>query len=254
MCTKRTGMVPWVLWALCMGLSCSSVAAIRFWHTLDGKEFQGEFSKVFLDKVYFKGPDGQSFSVKEETLVDTDLTAIKSLIPPEIQIKFSKNEVVNTDLPRDYDSGIWDDYEVEVSARVVVKKMGKLPYHGVLRGEVYLIAEEIATDDYRLFAKKGFSISFPDKTTEVECQLSESVRNYFMRGEYPRGAHYKGYVVIVEDLNGKMLAFKSDLNWMDEENIPALRKISCPGFMNEKCKKRSVPRPESYRDADSGSY
>jgi hypothetical protein len=237
-------------------LSLSAGAEMRFWHDRAGNEFQGEYSKEVFGNIYLRGTDGHVFPVAATNLIDGDIAYIRSLSPPKIQIKFSKKLREITDYPEDYSPETWDDHEIEVTGLVTVRKMGHQPYTGALRGELYLIGKEVdpSSSPFRLFAKKGFAISFPGETSEFQCQLTQTLRYYSMNGELDRGAHYQGYVVVVDDSAGNRLAFDTNLSWLKEDEVAALRKVPCPGFLDEDCNKRPVPRPKSYRESDSGSY
>lgn len=235
-------------------LSASAGAEMRFWHDRSGNEFKGEFSKAVFGNIYFRGAGGNVFPVAATNLIDSDMDYIRSITPPKITINFSKKIREITDYPPEYDPSVWDDHEIEVTGLVAVKKIGQQPYGGTLRGEVYLIGQEVAADEFRLFAKKEFAVTFPGETSEFQVQLKQTLRYYSMRGEIDRGAHYKGFVVVVADPDGNRMGFKTDLSWMKEDKIDALRKIPCPGFMDQDCNKRPVPRPKDFRTPGSGSY
>lgn len=61
-----------------------------------------------------------------------------------------------------------------------------------------------------------------------------------------RGAEYEGYLAVVVDPQGNKLVQESDLSWLLDENIDALRQFYVGIFFDETCKKRSVPRPRYY--------
>lgn len=255
MCIKRKNMFVYAVVALSLIATGASGAQARYWHTKDGEEFVGAYEKAVFGNVYFRGLDGKLFKVASADLVESDKAFISASFTPEVEVRFTKKIRKITDYPDNYDPSAWDDSEMEITGLVSVTKKRGIPYSGKLRGEVYLIGEEVATDDYRLFGKKGFTVSFPgEKSNVFECEIKKTLRTYTMNGNLERGAHYKGYVVVIESFAGDLVAFESNLSWMNEEKIAALRKLSCPGFLDENCKKRSVPRPEDYRTPNVGSY
>jgi hypothetical protein len=243
-----------VFWGIVLGMSLSCVAEMRYWHDRDGKEYYGEFSKEVFGNVYLRGTDGKVFPVAATNLVDSDMDAIRQLRPPKIKVKFTRELLEVNDYPPEYDPDTWNDIEIDVTGTVEVHKLSKLPYTGMLRGELYLIAQEVATDDYRLFGKKGFAVTFPSPEDNVfTTSLTRMLRTYDSDDE-TRGARYKGYVVVIESSEGEPLVFATNLSWMKADKLEALRKIPCPGFMDDECNKRSVPRPKGERDIDPQDY
>jgi len=228
---------------LCAMSLCAS-AEMRVWHDKDGKEYTGNFEREAFGKLFFRGPDKKIFSLVATNLIDSDLEHVRSNALPEVQIQFQKSKRLKDKPDKDWG----DDMEMEVKGTVKIRKTSKFPYFGTLKGEVYLIAEEVATDDYKLVAKKTFPVKFPNvKKAEVEAKISVIIRNFKDKNEDMRGAFYEGYVVIVSDADGTPMELKTDLGWITEEKIDALRRLPVPGFLNKECKKRPVPRPHDYR-------
>ncbi|MBI9020018.1 MAG: hypothetical protein JEZ10_02020 [Verrucomicrobia bacterium] len=218
-----------------------ALAEMRIWHTQDGDRFEAEFLREKPGKVFLRGTDSQNFTVALTNLVANDIKYIRSRILPEVQIDFSKSieELERSDYARQ------TDHAMEVTGTVTVRRTSRSPFDGQFSGEVYLIAKEAATDDYRLFDKRGFAVRFPDGSREFEFETKAVVINYEEYTTEMRGAFYEGYVVILFDLQGNPMAFDSNLSWMDESRIDALRKLPVPSFFDQTCKKRSVPRPKS---------
>ena len=225
-------------------LTFHASAQMRVWHGKDGKEYVGTFEQEAFGKLFFRGPDKKIFSLVATNLIDSDLDHVRSEALPEVQIQFRKTKRAKEQPEYDWA----DNVEIEVKGTVKIRKTSKFPYFGTLKGEIYLIAEEVATDDYKLVAKKIFPVRFPDvKKAEVEAQISVIIRNYKDKNDDMRGAFYEGYVVIVSEADGTPMELRTDLGWMSEEKIGALRRLPVPGFLDEECRKRPVPRPVDYR-------
>jgi hypothetical protein len=252
MCTKKS-VFFWGVIGVLMAMSLSASAAVRFWRDKDGNVHPGTYVRQAFGKTYFRGTDGKSFNLETADLTESDRKYITSLLPPEISITVKDREIEITDYPPEYTPDKWNDHEFEVQATVVVKKKSRDPYSGTLRGEVFLIGEEVAVDYYRLFARKGFSIRFPDGTSESEYQFKQAYRYYDFDALEPQGITYKGYVVVVDDPQGNIIGFKSNLSWLKKENVSFLRKMTCPEWFNDECKTQPVPRPIDTRSPGSGS-
>jgi hypothetical protein len=222
---------------------CGVFAEMRVWHGKAGTEYIGEFEREFFGKLFLRGLDKKMFSIAATNLIAADLDFARTKVLPKIKISFFRN-VREREKP---EYGWANNNEVDVKGVVKIRKISKNSYAGTLKGECYLIAKEIATDDYRLFAKKSFPIEFPDeKNAVVEYKITAMVRNYIQFNE-PRGAFYEGHVVIVSDGDGNPLEISTDLYWVEKEQIAALRRLPVPGFLDRTCRKRRVPRPTDYR-------
>lgn len=259
MCTKlirnTAGLILGAL--LLLGRPCA--AEMRYWHERDGKEFSGAYEKQMFGNYYFRGMDGRLFKVAATNLIDSDIEYINArAAPPKLKVKFSVKQQVISDYPTEYIEAleIADivDVETEVTGSVEIRKISKAPYSGTLQAEFYLIAAELATDDFRLFAKKRFPVSFPDPDKQtVETSLVKRLRSW-ETGENWRGAKYTGYIVIVSEADGTVVSFDTNLSWMKQDKIEALRKLACPSFLDKECKKRPVPRPTAQREITPNAY
>jgi hypothetical protein len=250
MCTKQRFFLI-VLGGALLASSILLGAEVRFWRDRAGTVYRGQYVRQAFGKTYFKGVDGKSFYIQTDSLIDSDLEYIKSLLPPEITVRVMDKETEVTDYPPEYTPERWDDHEFELKMTINVKKKGRDVYSGTLRGEVYLIGEEVGAECYRLFAKKGFGVKFPDNQSEFDFKFSESYRYYDFNEVEPWGMHYKGYVVIIEDPDGNLMDFKSSVSWIKKENIEKLRTFICPTFFDDKLQGRSTPRPKDDRDPES---
>jgi hypothetical protein len=233
--------------ALCAGVSlwfgiCFSAGAeMRIWHKIDGTRFDAEFTREALGKIFFQGADKENFSLLESDLVANDIKYLRSVIPPTVDIGFSKKI---REMPKS-DYAHQDFYSMEITATFKIKKTSRAEFTGQLPAEVYLIGKEVSSDEYRLFEKKGFLVEFPDGKREFNYQLKSVLIHYSEYTGDERGALYEGYVAVVFDRTGTPLAFETNLSWMKKDNLAALRKLPVPGFLDKECRKRPVPRTRS---------
>ncbi len=248
MYTKKRGILAGVVGGLLLSFAAGAAPQMRYWYTQDEARFLGEYEKEMIGKYFFRGTDGRLFSVAKTNLTASGVDYINALRPAKVKIKFSKRAHELSDYPTEYDPDTHDDLEVEITGIVEVRKVSKAPYTGTLYGEVYMIGKELATEDYRLFAQKAFKVSFPGSEKVYSTSLSKTLMTWDPGNGNKRGAEYAGYVVVIREANGNLIAFDTNLYWMGEEKIDALRKLPCPAFLNEACQKRPVPRPQNKDD------
>ena len=229
-------------------LSSSGIATgaeMRVWRDKSGNQFVGEFVQETLASVILKTPDRRPLLIKLEDLSASDLEYLRTTILPPIKITARKKK---REKERNEDFRKSGDYITIVTLNVTVQKLRRDPYAGMLRAEVYLVGEELATDDYRL-SGKGESRVFFNEENRGAYKFSKSAefRQYeeYNREEI-RGADYEGYLVVVFDPEGNRMGYKTDLSWLDEDEIEKLRSFYVGSFFDESCRKRSVPRPKYY--------
>ena len=228
-----------------MFLCGSAFAEMRVWEDTSGIPVTAEFVREIFDTIELRRPDGSLYSIPLENLSPLDTQYLRTRIPPEVNLSVrtqKRSKVRNEDFVRT------GDIINVVTADVEVQKKSRAPFHGVLRAEIYLIGKEVATDHYRLSGKETRRVQFTEDNQKVcTFQTSADFRVYEEYNELEiRGAEYAGYLVIIMDSEGTRLAVESDLSWLDDEKIEALRKLRVNSFFDETCRKRSVPRPRYY--------
>lgn len=113
-----------------------------------------------------------------------------------------------------------------------------------LRAETYLIGEEVATDDFKLLCHASMPLRFCEED-EYTCRMHmETESRKYMEYNYQmRGCLYLGYVVIILDRDDHPVECKSDLSWITEDRLDALRQFDDGDFFNDQLEPRPVPRP-----------
>jgi hypothetical protein len=238
-----------LLFGAIISFSCTSVGAeMRVWMDKSGNQYVGEFVREKFGSVTIRTPDRRPLPIKLENLSVSDLEYLRTKILPPIKItarKKRREKERNEDFRRD------GDYIDIVTLEVTVQTMSRIPYTGMLRSEVYLVGEEVAESDskhcYRLSGKGGSRVFFNEENRGASKFLTSAEFRQFVSyslGE-TRGADYAGYLVIVFDPEGNRMGYKTDLSWLDEDEIEKLRSFYVGKFFDESCRKRSVPRPKS---------
>jgi hypothetical protein len=216
-------------------------AEMRVWQTADGRSFKAEFLREKFGLFYFRDENQQIQKVTVTDLVPSHVRYIRTMIPPEITLSYRKKMYKEKGRNADQDVTL-------VDGTVKITKSGTTPFEGVLSGELYFVAKEVATDHYMMLARKKFAIRFPKgKNQAFEFTMSARTRVY---NEYnnlqTRGRNYEGYLLVVTSPSGDILGIKTDLGWLDEDKIPTLRRFDVFNFFDKDCRKKSVPRPKYY--------
>ncbi len=213
----------------------------RVWQTLDGRSFIGEFERQDSKKLYFRDENRDIQIVSATNLIPSHLRYIRTQIPPEIALSFRAKKSVPKGVYADKDVTIIDG-----TARIT--NASRYPFEGELRGELYFVGKEVATDIYMMLAKEQFVIRFPDTKKQVfEYKMSAKARVYLEFNFFEmRGRDYDGYLLVVLGPSGEILETKTDLKWLKDDNIDRFRTLEVFNFFREDCKKRSVPRPKYY--------
>lgn len=222
-------------------LQTVSFGEMRIWHSIDGTRFVGEYEAERLDRYYFRDENGKTRTIPVKDLVPNDERYIRTIVPPEIKVDFRKKAYIP--------QGTYADKDVTViDGQLEIRKIGRKPFYGKLRGELCYVGEEVATDHYMMLAKKKFSVEFPDSenptvdiTLRAEARVYEEYNHIQMRGR-----NYEGYAVFIFSSTGELIAFDTDLSWLTKENLEAFRQLDEFNFFNESCQKQRVPRPKYY--------
>jgi len=224
----------------------SAVAEMRVWEEKSGKRFVAEYVREISGRVTLRTLGKTPLFIPVRDLSDRDVNYLRTFVLPEIQVGIRKRDRPKE---RNYDFVKSGDIMSVLTLEVRVENVGRTSYSGKLMSEVYLIGQEIATDDYRLCAKKTSPIEFTEENKGLFMfSASADIRQYTEYNSQERGAEYKGYLVLVLDPQGNIMETKCDLNWLEEDKVDSLRKLRVNSFFNEQCRKRRVPRPVIFED------
>lgn len=230
-----------------LGGSGSVRAEMRIWEEKSGLQIQAEFVREIFGEVELRRPDGSLYSIPWEKLSEEDAQYVRTVIPPEVQLTVRKSE---KDKERNHKFVRAGDSMTTITVDVTVRKKSRDPYRGVLRAEVYIVGQEVATDDYRLLGKSTEKVLFTDENRgTVSFAVSADSHVYEEYNEIEtRGAEYAGYLVVIVDSAGNKLAVEKNLSWLQDDDVDKLRRFYVGAFFDETCRKRSVPRPKYYED------
>ena len=234
-----------ILILLCLIITTAESYQMRVWEDVNGLQIKGKFIREIFGSIEIRRPNGDLHSITIEDLSAEDLTYVRTLIPPEVEILVRASESAK----ERNEEFIWaNDKVTVVSANVEVRKKSRSPYQGTLKAEIYLIGKEMVTGAYTLAGMATSRVHFTEENKgRYTFKTSAIYRVYEEYNELEiRGASYEGYLVVVVDPQGNKIATDTDLSWLLDENIDKIRNFYVGIFFNENCNKRSVPRPKYY--------
>jgi hypothetical protein len=233
-----------LFYIILLSTSVFAQAETRVWTDKNGKKFKAEFVQELFEAVTLRTSDGKELDIKVEHLSPEDLTYVRTMIPPEVTVSFSKQT-----LRKERSIYARPDDMIEIVTGVfTVEKERYPPYHGTLIAEVFMIGREVATPEVYVLlgrSREAFTLTREDEEEHI-FEVPVEVRRYPEYNDQNRGNEFAGYVIVVEDNSERRVALSSNLNWMTEDKIEALRELKAGNFLNQQFQKVSVPRPEYY--------
>lgn len=189
-----------VLWA---GVCC---AESRIWTSKKGDTIDAEYIKIFGNKVILKTSDGKNLKVPVAGLCAADQSYLASVVPPVIEIS------VDVDLNRDseYSSENYDRKSEAVKCSVVLEKTNKEPCSRKFSVHIYVFAKKEKGDTRWLISHVKESASFESEKSVQFKTPSATVQYIKSLYSDSRGFRYEGYLVVVEDDAGQVVAMESN--------------------------------------------
>jgi len=184
-----------VIGLLLVGLVVGASAESRTWSDKKGNELEAEFICMRIGKAVLKGNGGKEYAPEFDDLSEKDQLYIQSILPPEIDIAFSKTQ--------DRRSG---SYWMSMQGEVTLEKTSfRMPYNDELHAIFYMFGEDDYLHEYVILDRTESKFNFRDSDTH-------QIRgNFFRMHDVNSGNHgveYKGFLVVVFDKDNQIVALK----------------------------------------------
>lgn len=241
---------PLLALVVVFGLCTSALAEMRTWTFKNGQTLEAEYVGDFFNKIKLQSADGQEFTIpmEEFDLSDADKEYLELEHPPVFKLEFRKSvQRKNYSMIR----GLEDrppDQLASFGAKVKQTSSGNYGYP--LTVDFYALGDEIKGDRYILLdhATSSFVPSQAEKRT-YEFYSKRIVRltdqwngsQYFSR----RGEQYSGFLIVVRDKRGKVIAIDGSNDWA-VEHFENLEKLKIGNYMNKECIRTYPSRPYNY--------
>ena len=219
--------ILFMLIAVCFWAS-QSMADFRIWSSQDGaSNTEAQFIQMSGDKVVLEKRDGSRIMVPMNRLCTKDQEHLASIVPPALKFVVKKGSS-NENL---YEYAYSTKVRETTTIAVEIKKTSKAPCTQKLKAYLFVVAKSYKGSSRALIAKKDVSFSF-DKQDSVSIQASGSVVYRDSYGGGKTGWDYEGYVVLVEDENGQVIAVDPNKS-VYESKLSVIRKSGLSNLDSE---------------------
>jgi len=209
---------------------------MRSWTLGNGKVIEAELAMQFGDKVILKSANGKEVKIPVMDFSAEDLDYLELASPPPLKITFLKE----TDIFdfEDMPNAQWPVVMRETMVGVKIEKINNKPYKRELKVELYSFSSEIDGDNYILM-DRTMGAFIPSKASVGGYELwgkKAYAKDYHdappSRPQNRRGEKFTGYMIVVIDERGEVIAQNTSNDWM-LENIDFLRELPIGRHFNK---------------------
>jgi hypothetical protein len=204
-----------------MGLAFSVSAEMRIWSDKKGNTIEAEFVSIMGSKAVLKTPEGKTLKVPVSGLCAADKKFLASSIPPTIKIKVD----VDNDEEKLHDDGYYVSKQETVSCTIELKKTSKEACNRKFTAHAFVFAENLLDDSKKIVIYKEHKFQFIGSAVisfSTDSAVMKNSDGYSSQSNGKSGAEYHGYLVIVEDDRGGIIAIKSNQTTY-EKNIMKIK-------------------------------
>jgi len=241
------------------GLQVSAPAEMRTWTLKNGKTFEGDMTRTYLNKMVLLEPDGNEITVPLDlfNFSDADREYLSLEDPPGFKVEIKKSiQRKNFAMVRGSEGR---PLEQRATFGAKVTLVDKRDYAHELTVEYFAIGDEINGDRHILLDRmKSTFLPGSENKWSHEFYSGRTVRMTdlpFLQRDLAdftrRGEQYGGFVVTVRDMRGKLIAIDSSREWMTD-HLENLEKLRIGNYFDEKTCLRAYPsRPRSYYEENN---
>jgi hypothetical protein len=184
----------------------SSRAEFRVWSSKDGvSNVEAQYIQMAGPKVVLEKKDGTRTMVPMTALCAKDQEYLASVIPPKVEIDVDK-DVSSEKL---YESGYSTKERDKITINATIKKVSKAPCSQKLKVYVFVVAKSYIGGSRLVVGKADAPFSF-EKQGAVFLKADGSVSYWDSYGSGKQGWKYEGYIVVVENEKGQVIAVESN--------------------------------------------
>jgi hypothetical protein len=209
------GMMKRNVWVV-LGLlvSLEAVGECRIWTDKNGNSVEAEFVCMSAGKVVIRDKDGRQYRFAPTKLSAADQEFLKTSIPPEIEIVFSKRQDRRN---KDYSYSA----AVDMSGSIEVVKKNREPYAKEMKVVFMMVGEDQRAHNYIMLDRVEREFDF--KTTKSFELAGNKFRMHEDKYDNSYGTEYVGYLAVVLDDSGVIICRKSSRNDFEEYADRALK-------------------------------
>jgi hypothetical protein len=218
---------------------------LREWTDRDGNKLKAHYVRTEVESVILRREDGTEFKVSMKVLCDKDVDFVRLQTPPRIMINMEPSVDTYT---VGYLGNDGYDYTVKyqvVEPSVLLRKTSTEPYEAPLDMELILLGRIREVDRYIIIDSAVVSLSFTGKQSYEVTYSGYPVDLRQIRGSWRSGIEYEGYLVMIWDSKGNLVASKSNKAVL-EQNAEGLSGAQVGNLLTDKMKviKPRIVMPE----------
>lgn len=203
--------IVWVVLGLLVCLE--AFGGYRIWTDKNGNSIEAEFVCISAGKVVIRDKQGKQYRFDPKKLSAKDQEFLKTSIPPEIEIVFSKKQD-----RRNKDYSYYAD--VFMSGEIEVLKKNREPYAREMKVVFMMVGEDQRTRNYIMLDRVEATFDF--KTSKSFELAGNRFKMQEDRYDNSYGTKYEGYLAVVLDDGGNLICKKSSRNDFEENAEKAL--------------------------------
>lgn len=219
---------------------------MRLWSLRNGKTLEAEFVALIGGKVTLRTPRGKQVKLAENQFSEADLNYVDLLNPPKLNLNFAK-----TTRQRIFPDTLWVGDDGVPSAlyydfKVTISQKSPRLYPHELTAEYFAVAKEIDGDKRILldYQKKPFRLAGGSRSVVKMTGKTVELSDYFVGG-FHRGEKYKGFLIVVTDSRGAIIAHKASSENLFE-NLENLRKVPVGKYFDDDCNRCQPTRQKRF--------
>ncbi|MDF7825952.1 hypothetical protein P4B35_18120 [Pontiellaceae bacterium B12227] len=221
---------------------------LRLWTMTDGKTAEAELLSVMSGNIILKNAKGRQLKIPAEKLSEGDRLYASLAMPPDLDINFAK-----TTKPRKFggtvrgiDPPVRGNFYT-FSARI--KQTSRRPYGHQLTAEYFAVGDEIGGNRNVLLDHQtaSFTLTRDNDYSFVFSGPPVELLDYTINNER-RGKRYGGYLVVIKDSRGEIIAYNTPSEKL-YENLENLRRIRVGWYFDDECNRCLPTPPEPWVEA-----
>ena len=224
-----------ILFMASLSIADPSGGELREWKDKNGTTVKAEYVRTEVESVILRHEDGTEFKVSMQSLSEPDLQFVRLQTPPRILINMEPS--VDSYTVGYLGNGGYDytvRYQV-VEPSVLLRKTSTEPYEAPLEMEVILLGRIREVRRYIVLDNAVVSFKFTGKQSYEVNYIGYPVDLRQIRGSWKSGIQYEGYLVLIRDSMGQLVAVKSNKISL-EQNAEGLAGAQAGSMLTDKWK------------------
>ncbi len=215
---------------------------LRTWTLNNGKSIEAKYVTLMGGRVVLKSKRGKVIKVPPSEFSEEDSNLLELLDPPDLRMDF-KRDTSNFKVLYNPNTGMAIPTAQEFAGGVLITQQNMKKYTHPLRVELYVIADEYDGNNFILLDRqiKTFTPT-PEGSFEFYGK-KKILRRYENYGGTLRGEKYKGYMILVYDERGVLIAQNLSHDWL-LDIVEKLRVFPVGRHFNKQGERVHPPRPK----------